>query len=364
MANTRGIVFRAGGKNMTVKQIKNAVAASIARDLSTHILTIDIENDKKAIRTMLQVAAIVFQRVVSRTPIDEDYDVTVDKEYDTGKWTSHYRHKADNSVCRYDWELHIEGTKSITYTARDFVNMKEDFGDNFNDKKDIQLVLDTLLKSGVQPKKTLDIVNHKMVHRDDFNIWFDNQNPHFKTLEYGRYKKGPTEPKQGEKEVHGINEDHFSYQAPKGFYAITMAEYKAFVAEHGDKTKWRTISQKMLRQATTKILSDKKFGKLGTGSNATAIAENVIKQTLKENEQYTNKIAQEENIKEASKKQENEVDIEKYVFDNAQGGYWSGNFKSVSEIKRDKDSRKDFEKDVLEEKQRRNMVKVFGGKNK
>lgn len=364
MANY-GIHFLAGSKSMTPKQFRNAIAATIGGYTSNVELEIKMQRDKAAIRSLLQIAAIVFQRLVSRTPMDEEYDVTIEKEYGDTKWTSYYRHQPDSSVARYDWTMMISGENVKIFSCKEFVAKDPNFGIEFNNKKDINLILDTLLKSNLKPKI---ITNSKGEEIPDFQVSFDNPNPHFKKLEYGLYKKGPTEPKEGENYVHGITEDNYSYQAPKGFYAITMKEYEAFIQTHeGDR--WRSLSQKMLRQKVEKVFSEKKFSQIMSSLSSDILNQGTpegafnkaVDKNEKDAEKDNERKLQEELKKEPISKEE-EISPEQYVFDHYHDGYWKNEFKSISEIKKDSEFKKDFEKDVLKEKQRRNAKKWQGGK--
>lgn len=302
MANY-GIHFLAGSKKMTPKQFGNAIAGMIGGYTSNVELEIQMQREKAAIRSLFQIASIVFQRIVSRTPFDEEYRYEVVKDGEV----KIKEHEPDDDVVRYDWTMTVAGQNSKTFSCRDFIAMDPDFGMEFNDKKDINLILNTLLKSGLKPKI---ITNEKGEDVPDFSISFDNSNERFKTLEYGKYRKGPTEPKYGKEYVHGVTETQFSYQAPMGFYAITMKEYEAFIATHKADV-WRTLSQKMLRQRVEKIFSEKKINqilKIVDAATPEDAFKKAMSQEVEKNKARAQKKAQKELEKENAKVSDSEVE--------------------------------------------------------
>lgn len=298
MANY-GIHFMAGSRRMTPKQFSNLIAGTIGSFSSNIELQVQMERDKAAIRSLLQIAAIVFQRIVSRTPMDEEYEfINLRKMKEAIQSASGEEnfdvndikdiHRPDDNVLRYDWTMMVNGENVKIFTCREFIAKDPNFGMEFNNKKDINLVLTELLSSNMKPKYITDSKGQRV---PDFQISFDNPNPHFRTLEFGKYKKTKTELKQGEHYQHGIDENHYSYQAPKGFYTITMREYEAFIASH-EADRWRTLSQKMLRQKVEKVLSEKKFNQIFEIIDAPSPEQALVKSAednVKKNEEKTNK---------------------------------------------------------------------------
>lgn len=339
-----GMYMLAGNTKMTPKQFGNSIAKMIGGYTSNVNLEIKMERDKAAIRSLFQIASIVFQRIVSRTPLDEEYKYeTVDKD---GNVKERY-HEPDNSSVRYDWKMIVKGENEKIFTCSEFIAKNPDFGMEFNDKNDINLILTTLLNSDLKPRT---IKNNKGELIPDFDIQFDNQNEHFKTIEYGRYRKGPTEPKPGKNYLHGVTEDHFTYQAPKGFYAITMKEYEAFISTH-ESDRWRTLSQKMLRQRVEKVFSDKKFNQILKICNepdmSTAFQKGSEEEDKKRKKEYKEKLK--EALRNSKPQQEDEDMIRQNVFeemykDSSGVGYWKREFGSIDKIKGL--DREQFEQDI------------------
>lgn len=318
---TYGIHFLAGSRRMTPKQFANSIAGAIGGYTSNVELEIQMQRDKAAIRSLFQIAAIIFQRIISRTPMDEDYSYEVVN--DKGEEITR-NHQADDSVVRYDWTMMVHGETVKIFSCRDFVAKDPNFGMTFNNRKDINLILDELLKSNLKPQY---ITTSKGEIVPDFQISFDNPNPHFRTIEFGMYKKESTGVKEGKNYPHGVNEDHFTYQAPKGFYAITMKEYEAFIATH-EADRWRTLSQKMLRQKVEKTFSDKKFNQILKVVNASTPSEAFNK--VMQDEMNKKKPEAQKKMNEELKKEKVEVpqeDIGKWVFyESDTASYWQNEF--------------------------------------
>lgn len=154
----------------------------------------------------LFLAAVFFQRVVSRTPLDEDYMTGMNER---GHITMHY---ADNDSVRDCWVASYRN-KKITAKA-----LRENCGcnfDKFNDRSEIQIIYNQFLSFMGKNKKI------NAVH-------IDNTHERFPMLEYGEYAHDGSI-KKGPKYEHGVK-NGFSIQAPVGMLRLTQQEFadKAF----------------------------------------------------------------------------------------------------------------------------------------
>ena len=152
----------------------------------------------------LYLAAVFFQRVVSRTPIDEDY-------YYTDKNGDLQIHHKDNDVVRYSWTASYNNRK---ITAKDFIGMGLTF-DRFNDEGEIRKIYEAFRQAFIQGKGKKNI---RAVH-------IDNTHERFPMLEYGEYEHDGSL-KRGEKYYHGVS-NGYSVQAPRGMLRITQAEFES-----------------------------------------------------------------------------------------------------------------------------------------
>lgn len=167
---------------------------------------------KTARQRNIYLASIFFQRVVSRTPLDENYI-----KYDGQE------HKKDDDVVRECWYLEYNGKR--IYSKEIGMDLFEDIG-NKESTESVKSALDSFFPSGKVPRQ----------------IKIYNDNERMSWLEYGIYdadSKGISYSKTGR--PHGI-EDGFSIQAPAGMLRITMAEVGEIAGESSHKAAW-TIRQ-------------------------------------------------------------------------------------------------------------------------
>lgn len=150
----------------------------------------------------LYMAAVFFQRVVNRTPVDEDYWY-LDKKTDDMKF-----HRADDDYVREAWS--IKGP-AFSFTAKDFMNDGVEF-DEFNNKSDIDKIY-KILRDTAESKS----------FGKSFYIIIDNFHERFSQLEFGEYLNDG-DLKKGQKYYHGVN-GGYSVQAPNGMLRITQAEF-------------------------------------------------------------------------------------------------------------------------------------------
>ncbi len=181
----------ANGKTIAEK-IKGALEDSIITVTGAKVLEKSTEQKERTI----YMAAVFFQRVVSRTPVDEDYTFVYN-----GKELSHEK---DDDVVREAWTISVENK---TFTAKDFMTSGVTF-DKFNDKGEI----DTIYKA----------LRENVDFRKKLNIVINNKHKRCAELEFGEYEKDGTI-KRGEKYSHGVT-NGYSVQAPYGMKRITIAE--------------------------------------------------------------------------------------------------------------------------------------------
>lgn len=152
---------------------------------------------------MCYIAAVFFQRVISRTPVDEDY-FRVDKKGETSF------HKADDDAVRYSWAASYNNAR---VTARQLADRGLSF-DVFNDKGEIDEIYNIFLqKFGRQKSRLL-----RQIH-------IENSHPRFAMLEYGEYYHDTGVVGKGKYE-HGVT-GGFSVQAPAGMLRVTEAQFKS-----------------------------------------------------------------------------------------------------------------------------------------
>lgn len=184
-------------KNVSVKQLGTEVEDAFDNVAGGFVVSsakraLDNANDIK-----LYIAAVFFQRVVSRTPLDEDYSWTVE-----GKT---YEHKKDDDATRDHWWI-AYGKKKLC--AKDF----QGCFDVFDDKDSINTLWQAFRNTFVTEKQMRII-----------RVYNDEDTGKFDTLEYGRYKADSSFIRDGKKYEHGII-NHFSIQAPVGMLRYTEGE--------------------------------------------------------------------------------------------------------------------------------------------
>ena len=147
--------------------------------------------------TKLYIAAIFFQRVVSRTPLDENYTWT-----ENGK---ERKHKKDDDATRDHWWI-AYGKKKLC--AKDFPGCF----DVFDDENSINTLWRAFQNAFATEKQMRTIRVYNDADPDKFN-----------TLEYGKFKQASSVTKDGELYKHGVT-NHFSIQAPVGMLRYTEGE--------------------------------------------------------------------------------------------------------------------------------------------
>ena len=174
-------------------------------------------NYASVIDQRISIFATFFQRVVSRTPLDEKYTwyELNEKTVRMNKRT-HIPDKGVHSQCRYDWYI-TDG--ETTVSAKDF---PQKYFDVVNDKSAIEGIKKKF-KSKFAPR--LSKKNAGTALETLEGLYIKNDNPHYAVLEYGGGFRWPMNGtiKQGAKYKHGVENGH-SVQAPVGMYRITEME--------------------------------------------------------------------------------------------------------------------------------------------
>lgn len=211
---------------------------------------------KKAGENQLRVLAIFFQRLVSRTPMDEDYTkYIVSTDDETGEErVSIIEHHADANFARLDWTLSI--ADKVRITSYELVAAYPDMFKVFNNKNDINNIYQYLRSK---------LKTNKGVNLDDiYNVEITNMNDHFLELEYGTKRRGKLT-SQGPLYPHGIVNGH-SVQAPNGMLRLSLLEldqiFKTENKNPGAST--HIISHRYADQKTKKNPTDKRISQMLT----------------------------------------------------------------------------------------------------
>lgn len=227
------------------KVIANKIAGAIEETAYDAAGQMIAEATLEATRRNVFLTAMLFQRLVSRTPMDEDYMTGMNER---GKITIH---KADDDYIRDAWTASYGG-KSIT--AKQLRAQGIEFL-KFNDRSEVKKIYDEFLKLlGNRP-----VSEGKQVLRK-FNI--ENTHERFAMLEYGEYAHDGSI-KSGEHFKHGVK-NGFSVQAPSGMERLTRTEFEetAFNIPTRDLMnngkKWQTgLKKSGSLKTVTKVLKGK-----------------------------------------------------------------------------------------------------------
>lgn len=239
------------GRMKITKAFQDAMAVSAG----TVLVPVIANRVDRAKKISWRIVATFFQRVVARTPIDEDYFV----EYQNGKKRNY---KRDENSCKLDWYIQYRNKKIY---SKDIIEEYGNIFKTYNDKKSIN-TLEKYFKTifvGTETGKVTAIIG--------------NDNPHFAVLEYGGIKgqpnkeiKGANNPPDilsGEKiKTHRLKNGR-STQAPYGMLRITEAELESIVKDSkrnpGDKFKNMLTSKAPRKEKAMKLIKIlKKSGKI------------------------------------------------------------------------------------------------------
>lgn len=224
------------GKNGKIlsETIKGAIEDEVVNVAGRKIF----ETVKQQRERTLFMAAVFFQRVVNRTPMDEDYNFTL-------KNGTVELHEADDDYVRDAWTASYNNRK---VTAKQLREAGITF-EKFNDESEIRKIYNVFKKAFVQNKKNI------------LQIHIENNHERFPMLEYGEYKKDSKEIKTGRPYgyEHGV-EGGYSVQAPHGMLRITEAEFQTLALNMSTK---KLIKEYVSRsQRTEKVPSPAKMKEL------------------------------------------------------------------------------------------------------
>lgn len=195
------------------------------------------------------LAAMFFQRVVSRTPMDEKYSLGE-------KGGEEQYHIPDDDYIRDSWKASYGG-KSITVK-----DLRERCGCefiHFNDKKEVKKIY----------KEFLNLLGNRKVATGEQTLRafrIENTHERFPLLEYGEYQLGSGKIHEGKHFEHGVK-GGFSIQAPVGMLRLTQQEFEdtAFniptsdLMKDGRLAKWQTgLKKSGSLQSITKVIKGKK----------------------------------------------------------------------------------------------------------
>lgn len=242
----------------------------------------------RMIKMKYSLVAIVFYKIVSRTPVDEnyvyekevnnniDYKASVLKRKEGGLYyrvydkeskkyvirkrslreiyehTNHVRfvrHKKDTNVARDHWWISVKANgRNITYNTKYFENLGVDFNKGYENGGDIEGNNDwRKIQHALLPVKGEEILNCNI---NSYKIW--NDSDHWDVLEFGKYEGNSDAFKKGTAAVgdelgryHGVH-NKYSVQAPKGMVSRTVAEIKV-IENQAAKGEIRTDSKNTVK---------------------------------------------------------------------------------------------------------------------
>ena len=159
---------------------------------------------QQSLKTLF-ISAMFFQRLVARTPLDEDYIKGKSKK---GKPLMHH---ADDERIKDHW---IASYRNKVFTSKYFQEKGCTF-ERYNDRAEVLIIYNEFLSFLGKGR----LAKGEMVLRQ---VHIDNDSPYYPTLEYGEYVKDGTI-KTGPKRKHGVT-GGYSVQAPAGIYRYTRFE--------------------------------------------------------------------------------------------------------------------------------------------
>lgn len=200
-----------------VHVLSNFVKTRLQEELiNTEAKMICEEADVQKLRSCF-LAAVFFQRVCARTPVDEGYTKT---EYHGVPINP--VHYPDDDYVRDAWKAKCNGRTVSAKTLRHEYGI---FFETFNDEKEINAIFNVFRER---------FLNSPRAAKKHITINIENTHERFAMLEYGGYQKGSDGVKKGEwsdytggqgAHYHGLV-NGFSVQAPYGMFRITEAEFQ------------------------------------------------------------------------------------------------------------------------------------------
>lgn len=209
--------------NRVIKEADRNVASLFVRQIQ--------EAAAKSADRNSEIIAILFQRVCSRTPLDEEYKImTVNRNTGEYSWREHI---PDEDRCRYDWYI-TDGEKKVY--AGDMAERNSGIFDSYNNRESIRQIKEII-------REQFDFMS------DASRFTIGNANGHFAYLEYGNsaWKKDSEHPNEGKLYEHGVKSRH-SVQAPVGMLRITRMELGKIIQDvSSGKTKGSVYKSYRLR---------------------------------------------------------------------------------------------------------------------
>ena len=165
----------------------------------------------------LYLAAIFFQRVCARTPVDEGY-----KRINDTREARNPLHYPDSDYVRDAWKARCNGRVISAKSLR----MEHDiYFEHFNDESEIRQIFEIFKER---------FIGAPHARKSDLKVQIENVHPRFSLLEYGGlvgqsagFPKGEWSDYTGGSgaHYHGI-QNGYSVQAPYGMLRVTEAEFK------------------------------------------------------------------------------------------------------------------------------------------
>lgn len=190
--------------NQDGKAVVNKITGAIENQMYNAAGQMIVEKTEEATRRNLFLAAMFFQRVVSRTPLDEDYITGMNER---GHITMHH---ADDDVVRDCW---VASYRNKKITSKE---LRENYGCEFykfNDRGEVHKIYQQFLTLIGKTKNVS-------------GIRIENTNERFAMLEYGEYRHDGTIKKDSDnKYPHGVK-GGYSVQAPVGMLRLTQQEFE------------------------------------------------------------------------------------------------------------------------------------------
>lgn len=193
------------------EQEKSIFADEIERSAAKMCIGALSKNYQKAYEDQLVIIATFFQRLVARTPVDENYDrVVLTKKGDTRV----VHHTPDEEVCREHWFIEDTRTGRKLY-SKSLFDSEMSFN-VVNNSEEISKIKEAI--------RAICPISNGL---PSFAV--GNDCKHFESIEYGyNLWKSDSEPVTGDDigREHGVKNKH-SVQAPVGMLRITEAELQS-----------------------------------------------------------------------------------------------------------------------------------------
>lgn len=168
---------------------------------------------RKAYEDEIAILSVFFQRVIARTPVDENYDRVIITKNGEEKVI---HHKPDKEICREHWFIEESHTGGKFYSKELISNGKFEVVNNSEEINEIKAKLKSMFPLS------------KLVN-GSYDFAIGNDCRHFDRIEYGYSEwKGDSQPVVGQDigREHGVENKH-SVQAPAGMLRITEMELES-----------------------------------------------------------------------------------------------------------------------------------------